>query len=104
MLSVITEPDKPKAHQHDNAPVHKARSMKTWFAKIDLEELECPAQSPDLNPTEHVWDDLEHGLHTRPPHQTSMPDLTNDLVAEWTKESLPRRAEAVIAVNTGPNP
>lgn len=30
-----------------------------WFAKIDVKEFEWPAQGPDLNPTKHVWDELE---------------------------------------------
>lgn len=45
--------------QNDNAPVHKARSIKTWCAKADVEKLEWPAQNPDLNCTEHFWDELE---------------------------------------------
>ncbi|MCI4381354.1 hypothetical protein PGIGA_G00250880 [Pangasianodon gigas] len=68
----------PNLFQHDNAPVHKASSMKTWCVKVGVEELECPAQSPDLNPTEHLWDELE--LET--PYPPSVPDLTNALVAE----------------------
>ncbi|MCJ8734651.1 hypothetical protein PDJAM_G00237750 [Pangasius djambal] len=66
--------------------MHKASSMKTWCVKVGVEELECPAQSPDLNPTEHHWDELEHRLHPRPPHiPTSAPDLTNALVVERTQ-------------------
>jgi hypothetical protein len=38
--------------QHDNVPVHKARSIEKWFLEIGVEELNWPAQSPDLNPKE----------------------------------------------------
>ena len=34
--------------QHDNAPVRKARSTQKWFVEIGVEELDRPAQSPDL--------------------------------------------------------
>jgi hypothetical protein len=30
--------------------VHKAKSIEKWFVDIGVEELDCPAQSPDLNP------------------------------------------------------
>ena len=35
--------------QHDNAPVHKARSIQKCFVEIGVEELDWPAHSPDLN-------------------------------------------------------
>lgn len=38
----------PNVSQHDNAPVHKARSMTTCHVKVGAEEL----KSPDLNPPE----------------------------------------------------
>ncbi|KAK3539188.1 hypothetical protein QTP86_028805 [Hemibagrus guttatus] len=52
--------------QHDCTPVHKARSIKTWMSEFGVEEHDCPAQSPDLNPIEHLWDELEWRLRARP--------------------------------------
>ena len=79
-----------------------------------MEELDWPAQIPDLNHIEHLWDELKCRLRARPNCPTSVPDLTNALVAEWKQipaamfqhlvESLPRRVEADIAAKGGPTP
>ena len=97
----------PFLFQHDNVPIHKVSSIQKWFVKIGVEELDWPAQSPDYNPIEHLWDELEHRLRARPHRPTSVPNLTNALVAEWKQilpamfqhlvESLPRRVEVVLA-------
>ncbi|KAK3548195.1 hypothetical protein QTP70_005173 [Hemibagrus guttatus] len=104
----------PFLFQHDCTPVTKARSIKTWMSEFGVEELDCPAQSPDLNPIEHLWDELERRLRARPSRPTSVPDLTNVLLEERSKipintllnlvESLPRRVEAVIAAKGGTTP
>ena len=73
----------PFLFHHDNASVHKARSIQKWFVEISVEELDWPAQSPDLNPIKHIWDELERWLRARPNRPTSVPDLTNALVPEW---------------------
>ena len=95
----------PFLFQHDNAPVHKERSKQKWFVEIGVEELDWPAQSPDLNPIEHLWDEFERRLRARPNRPTSVPDFTNALVAECNQiptamfqhlvENLPRRVEVV---------
>jgi hypothetical protein len=94
--------------------MHKARSIQKWFVEIGVEELDWPAQSPDLNSIKHIWDELERQLRARPNHPTSVLILTSALVAEWKRvsaamfqyllESLPRRVEAVVAAKGGPTP
>lgn len=39
------------------------RTLKTWFAKAVVKELEWPAWSTDLNPTEHFLDKLKHSFN-----------------------------------------
>ena len=47
----------PFLFQNDNAPEHKARSIQEWCVEIGVEELDRPAQSPDLNLIEHLSED-----------------------------------------------
>ena len=103
----------PFLFQYDNAPRYKSRSIQKLLVEIDVEELDWPAQIPDLNPFEHLWDELEGRLRARPNRPTSVPDLTNIPVAEWKQvaaamfqhlvECLPRRVEAVLAAKGGTN-
>jgi hypothetical protein len=74
-------------------------------------QLDWPAQSPDLNHIEHLYDELEHRLRVKPNRPTSVP---NALMAEWKHvhavmfqhlvDCLPRRLEAVMAAKGGPTP
>uniref|UniRef100_A0A8C5CQC8 Uncharacterized protein n=1 Tax=Gadus morhua TaxID=8049 RepID=A0A8C5CQC8_GADMO len=64
--------------------------------------------SPDLNPIEHLWDQLGRAVHARVINTTTLADLRQMLVEEW--DAIPqqcvirlvtrmrRRCQAVVAV------
>uniref|UniRef100_A0A3B3RGY2 Tc1-like transposase DDE domain-containing protein n=1 Tax=Paramormyrops kingsleyae TaxID=1676925 RepID=A0A3B3RGY2_9TELE len=62
-----------------------------------LPHMVWPSMSPDLNPTEHVWDQLKHRLNDRTPPHVMLPQ--NNIMR--LVRSMRRRCQAVIAANGG---
>ena len=48
--------------QHDNDPKHAAHETKRWLSEHRIKVLDWPAYSPDLNPIEHLWNEMDHRL------------------------------------------
>lgn len=92
--------------QQDNDPKHTSSKAKKFFQENNIKLLQWPAQSPDLNPIEHLWHHLKCKIGKLPRKPKGILELWEIVQAEWEKidpsyvkaliESLPRRVEAVI--------
>lgn len=97
--------------QQDNDPKHKSKRATNWFQTHGVELLDWPAQSPDLNPIEHLWSHLKRRLATYPTEPKGMLELWERIEVEWEKipketcldliNSMPRRIAAVIKAKGG---
>ena len=103
--------------QQDKATPHKSAVTQKWFNENGFptnEILYWPAQSPDLNPIEHVWAELKRRLDGYGTRATSKEELADRISTEWNKftkedclkyiDSMPNRIEAVIKSKGGPTP
>ena len=95
----------PGTLMHDNARPHNARLTQNYLARHNVNVLQWPTCSPDMNPIEHIWDVL--GRRARDNHViNNINDLRAALIQEWNAvpndvvrcyvRSMPSRMIAVI--------
>jgi transposase len=97
--------------QQDNARSHTTRATMRFLEDNDIEVLEWPSQSPDINPIEHLWDESDRRVRRCAAPPETLDALAQALQEEWTAipeeliqnliGSMGRRCQAVIDSNGG---
>ncbi|GFW84112.1 transposable element Tc3 transposase [Trichonephila clavipes] len=92
----------------DNAPCHRTVAAEQPLESEDIERMDWPARSPNLNPIEHVWDFLGRRLAARTLPPVTIRELRLALQDEWAAMppqlidtlilSMGRRCETCLAV------
>lgn len=90
--------------QQDNDPKHICNLVKKFINQSKINVLEWPPQSPDLNPIEHLWDEMDRKV--KKSQRTSMKVFKNALKQTWDEidsatlqnlvNSIPKRLKEVI--------
>ena len=82
-----------KAHnltfQHVNARPHIARVCRDILNQNNVQVLDWPLYSPDLNPIEHLWDALDRRVRKRVNVPNNVTQLQLALIQEWN--NIPQR-------------
>ncbi|GFV33189.1 transposable element Tcb2 transposase [Trichonephila clavipes] len=92
----------------DNAPCHRTVAAEQLLESEDIERMDWPVRSPDLNPIEHIWDFLGRRLAARTLPPVTIRELRLALQDEWAAMpqqlidtlilSMGRRCETCLAV------
>ncbi|SNX81611.1 uncharacterized protein MEPE_00316 [Melanopsichium pennsylvanicum] len=95
----------------DGNPKHRSKKTKEWLKDKSIDAMEWPAQSPDLNPFEHLWGELKKQLGKYNTIAKSESKLLKRVEAEWSSiapvtcqtliESMPRHIQAVLKAKGG---
>ena len=70
--------------QQDNARPHVARDNIQFFRNNDIDFIDdWPSKSPDLNPIEHLWDNLDTRVRQRQNPPGNVNELRDAFLEEW---------------------
>ena len=81
----------------DGAPCHRSKVAKNFLDSNNIDLLEWPGNSPDLNPIENLWSNMKNKMSEKQP--LSGAELVKEISKDYCQnliESMPRRIKAVI--------
>ena len=52
-------------HLDDSAPSHRTKAIKNWHIENNIQQIDWPGNSPDLNPIENLWNFIKRKLQKK---------------------------------------
>ena len=69
--------------QQDNAPIHVANYTKEFFRDMDIDFLDWPARSSDLNRIQNLWGSLVRRVYVDFRHFEDVDSLKEAILCAW---------------------
>lgn len=98
--------------QQDNAAIHVSKKSMAWFSDRNIQVMNWPARSPDLNPIENLWGILARRVYSGGRQFGTVRELQTCVRDEWRKipsemlenliDSMPKRIYETILKNGKP--
>ena len=68
---------------HDGAPAHRARATTTYLNAKNVNVVDFPPKSPDLNVIENIWDEINCHVKRTGAFNTTLNQLRAKTLDEW---------------------
>ena len=69
--------------QQDNAAIHKSRYTMNWIREQEINAMEWPALSPDLNPIENLWGIMTQQVYAGGKRYNTKDELKKAVLEAW---------------------
>jgi len=99
VIPEINASEKDLIYMQDNAPCHKAKVVMEYLDEMNVETMNWPPQSPDLNPIENLWAIIKEKLYREKLFPRNKAELIDRVFTIWDElepELMERLADSFI--------